>query len=52
VTDCFTGTFAMDTQTGALVGDGPLISNPPGVLDVEGVIVRRDGSLLLSGYAE
>ena len=52
LTDCGSGVFAMDAQTGALVGDGPLISNPPGVLDVEGVIVRRDGSLLLSGYAE
>jgi hypothetical protein len=52
LSDCFSGIFAMDAQTGALVGDGPLFPIPPGVLDGENVIVRRDGSFLVSGYAE
>ena len=42
----------MDAQTGVQVGDGPLFPVPAGVLDAENVIARRDGSLLVSGYAE
>jgi len=52
LSDCGSGIFAIDAQTGAMVGDGPLIPLPAGVLDVEGVIVRRDGSVLLSSYSE
>jgi len=52
VNDCFTATYAIDGQTGAMVGDGALFPNPVGVADAEGVIVRRDGSLMVSGYAE
>jgi hypothetical protein len=52
LSDCgVTGTYAMDMKTGALVGDP---SKPAIVLpeagDVEGVVVRRDGQVLLSGY--
>jgi hypothetical protein len=52
LTDCFSGIFAMDGQTGAMVGDGALAENPVGVADAEGIIVRRDGSFMVSGYAE
>jgi len=52
MTDCFSGIFAMDGQTGAMIGDGALAPNPVGVADAEGLIVRRDGSLMVSGYAE
>src|SRR5262249_49864115 len=52
LTDCFSGIFAMDGQTGAMVGDGALAANPVGVADAEGIIIRRDGSLMVSGYAE
>jgi hypothetical protein len=52
LTDCFSGIFAMDGQTGAMIGDGALAANPAGVADAEGIIVRRDGSVMVSGYAE
>jgi hypothetical protein len=52
VGDCFSGFYAMDARTGAIIGDGQLFPNPPGVPDAENVIVRRDGSLMVSGYAE
>ena len=52
LTDCFSGIFAVDGQTGAMVGDGALTANPVGVADAEGIIVRRDGSIMVSGYAE
>jgi hypothetical protein len=46
------GVFGMDARTGAAVGDQPLFLTPPGVAGAEGLIVRRDGSLALSGYSE
>ena len=52
LTDCFSSIFAMDGQTGAMVGDGALAENPVGVADAEDIIVRRDGSFMVSGYAE
>ena len=52
LTDCSSGIFAMDGQTGAMVGDGALAENPVGVADAEGVIIRRNGSFMVSGYAE
>src|SRR5262249_24551336 len=49
---CDSGIFAVDGQTGAMVGDGMLAENPVGVADVESIIIRRDGSVMVGGYAE
>jgi hypothetical protein len=52
LSDCNTsGTYAMDMRNGALVGDPvkPLATPPDGV-DVEGIVVRKNGQILESGY--
>jgi hypothetical protein len=49
LSDCFSGIFAMDLVSGAPVGDQPLAPIPD-TADVEGVIVRNNGSVALSGY--
>jgi hypothetical protein len=52
LSDCGTsGTYAMDMRTGALVSD-PIkpLAVPPDGQDVEGIVVRRNGQILLSGY--
>jgi len=52
LSDCgATGVWAMDMQTGALVGDAtrPLLAVPEAG-DVEGIVVRKNGQILLSGY--
>lgn len=50
--DCFSGVFAMDARTGMIGSPQPLFPNSPGVADAEGIVVRRDGSVYLSGYEE
>jgi hypothetical protein len=50
--DCSNGFYAMEAQTGAIVGSGQLFPNPAGVPDGENVIVRRDGSVMVNGYSE
>ena len=52
LSDCVSGIFAMDGQTGAMVGDGALAATPVGILDAEGIIIRKDGSVMVSGYSE
>jgi hypothetical protein len=52
LTDCgVSGTYAMDIRTGTPVGDpsAPL-SAPPDQTGIEGVIVRKNGQILESGY--
>jgi hypothetical protein len=49
LSDCFSGVFAMDLVSGAPVGDQPLTPIPD-TPDVEGIIVRNNGSVVLSGY--
>jgi len=52
LTDCgVSGTYAMDIRSGALVGDPsrPLAA-PPEATGIEGVIVRKNGQILESGY--
>lgn len=52
VSDCgASGIYAMDLRTGAWVGDPtrPLLQLPEAG-DVEGIVVRRNGQILLSGY--
>jgi len=49
LSDCGGAVYAMDMQTGALIGDGPLLGLPEAG-DVESVVVRRNGQLLLNGY--
>jgi hypothetical protein len=51
LSDCFSGFFAMDLRTGAPVGTQPLAPLPE-TSDSEGLIVRRNGSILASGYQE
>jgi len=52
LTDCgVSGTYAMDIRTGAMVGDPTRPLAPvPETSDVEGVIVRKNGEILESGY--
>jgi len=47
--DCATGIFAMDLRSGAPVGVQPLAPTPD-TSDSEGLIVRRNGEILASGY--
>jgi hypothetical protein len=47
--DCTTGIFAMDLRSGAPVGVQPLAPIPD-TSDSEGVIVRRNGEIVASGY--
>jgi hypothetical protein len=52
ISDCgATGVYAMDMQTGSLIGDPnkPLLVLPEAG-DVESIVVRRDGQILLNGY--
>jgi hypothetical protein len=49
LSDCFSGIFAMDLISGAPVGDQPLFPIPD-TADVEGIVVRNNGSVVLSGY--
>jgi hypothetical protein len=52
LTDCgLTGTYAMDMRSGALIGDpGKPLATPPEWTGIEGVIVRKNGQILQSGY--
>jgi hypothetical protein len=51
LTDCFSGIFGMDLRSGVPVGAQPLAPLPD-TSDSEGLIVRRGGSILASGYQE
>jgi hypothetical protein len=53
LSDCFSGVFSMDARTGAQVGDPtkPIVPiSETG--DAEGIIVRKNGNVILSGYEE
>jgi hypothetical protein len=49
LSDCTSGIFEMDLRTGAPVLDGEVLPNPE-TFDVEGLLVRRSGAIVLSGY--
>jgi hypothetical protein len=49
LSDCFSAIFSMNVITGAPVGDQPLFPIPA-TSDVEGIVVRNNGAVVLSGY--
>jgi hypothetical protein len=51
LSDCFSGIFAMDLRTGTPVGMQP-VAPISDTSDAEGLIVRRNGAIVASGYQE